>query len=321
MAARLTHVAVGRRGRIPAALLSRSASATIDARSMALPALFAVITGFSITLFIVRPEYLGGDARIYAGAARIWLEGGNPWTERVGGMLYGGPPTMLVPYLPLAYAPPQVVGAVGVAGMLVLAIFSVRSLGLPYWWLAWPPLVGAITQGNPDVAILALLVLGRGRLAFLAPLWKAYAIGPLLGDRRWRAIAIGVAIAVASVMVLPYGLFLRSHETIAMAFDEHLDWSAWGYPVAMVATLVALAILGPRRALWLGIPALMPGGLPHYEVMALPVITPEIAAVWSLYVPLGGPAGIIVGAVRVVWGRRGTRSLAGLGRWRDVESG
>jgi len=288
---------------------------------MALPALFALITGFSLTLYVVRPEYLGGDARIYAGAARIWLEGRNPWTEPVGGVLYGGPPTMLVPYLPLAYAPPQIVGAVGVAGMLVLAILSLRSLGLPFWWLAWPPLVGAITQGNPDVAILALLVLGRGRLAFLAPLWKAYAIGPLLGDRRWRAIALASALGIASVVVLPYGLFLASHETIATGFDQHLDWSAWGYPVAVVAAVLALAVLGPRKALWVGIPVLMPGGLPHYEVMALPVMTPEIAAVWSLPVPLGGPAGVIAGAARVIWDRRATRSLAGLGRWRDVESG
>lgn len=263
-----------------------------------LPYVFAVTTGFQATKYIVVPQGVGFDARLYASAARAWIEGGDPWKVSDLGIFFGAPPPTLLAFAPFAFLSGAVVSVILIAASTFAAVIAIRSLGLPLWWLAFWPIVDGVLVGNPDVIMLCLLVVARGRLAGLAALLKVYAVAPLLGEWRLRQLAVALVLTLASVLVLPWGHWLSDLGLIT----EHLErtsasTSVFGNPVAMIVGAGALLALGVRRAGWLVVPLLWPSTQPHYMAMSVPMLTPLLAIAWSFphpYVVLGG---VVVAAV------------------------
>ena len=99
-----------------------------------------------IGLALDRPSaLLGVDARIYYEAGLAWLQGGDPWNVPVDGFTFAAPPPTLlavIPFLPF--------GQFGTAfawvlGSALIAVWLLRRLKLPLWWLAFPPLLEAIS--------------------------------------------------------------------------------------------------------------------------------------------------------------------------------
>ncbi len=147
----------------------------------------------------------------------------------------------------------------------MLAWLAVRALGLPIWWVAFPPIVDAALVGNPDVAVLAFLVCAGGRLGPVAPFLKIYALIPMLGERRWRQVAISCGLLAASLLVLPWGLWWSQtaghHRPPHLGLGEHVGLRSADPHGDRV---VALLSLGLRRAGWLAVPILWPYTQFHY---------------------------------------------------------
>jgi hypothetical protein len=254
---------------------------------------------------VLRGQFLvasgaGLDARLYIEASRVWLSGGNPWGFFLDGYGYAAPPPSLLPMAPLTYLQPEIASQLMVLGAAVAAIMTIRHLGLPWWWLLFPPLLEAVWNGTLDAYLVLLIVTGRGWLAGLA---KIYAVVPLALLGRWRQLAILVVVLAVSAPMLPWTTYFQALPTISerLAVQSIGGMSALAIPVLIPIAVAALLMLG-RRAAWLTVPALWPSTQWYYGVIALPALptAPLVAAAMSIPVP-----GIIVLglAAQVVWER------------------
>jgi hypothetical protein len=226
----------------------------------------------------------GRDAHIYQAATRAWLAGSDPWAAGYHGFLFAGPPLTLLPLAPFAWLPPDLFAALMIIASLVAAAVALRTLGLPAWWLLFPPLVQAITVGNPDVIVLALLVSGSRVGGALAVLFKVYAAVPLLVLGRWRELAIALVVVGVTLPVVPWAAFL-SHDVLGtLSHQSHGGLSAWVWLPLVPIAVLGLVAVGRRRAAWWAVPTLWPDTQVHYSLLAVPAVTPFSAAV--LAVPL-----------------------------------
>ncbi|MGO9179226.1 MAG: hypothetical protein ACLQBX_02490 [Candidatus Limnocylindrales bacterium] len=245
---------------------------------------FAVVS--ASYLFVDPSDLLGRDARIYQAATRAWLSGGDPWTASYRGTLFAGPPLSLLPLAPFAWLPPGTFVVLMMLASAVAAVYALRVLGLPAWWLLFPPLVQGIAEGNPNVIVLALLVSGSRLGGTVAVLFKVYAAIPLLLLGRWRALGLSFVVVIVTLPVLPWGAFV-SHDVVGTLSRQSVGgWSAWVWLPLVPVALVALVAVGRRRAAWWATPALWPETQFHYSLLALPAITPLSAAV--LAIPVHG---------------------------------
>ena len=236
---------------------------------------------------------LGIDGRIYYRAAVAWVGGGDPWAAgvAVNGFSFdfaGPPPTVLV-FVPFAWLSEDVFNGAWLALSLGAALFTLHRLRLPLWWLSFPPVAQAVLVGNPQVVCLAVLVAGSNVFASLAIPFKAYAALPLLGEFRWRPIAILAAACSASLALWPdlWLTYLREFGAIStrLTTESFGGFSATRDPLLFaltVAALVALAFVDRRAAGWLAVPAAWPDSQFFYSAFALPVITPLFAAILAM---------------------------------------
>ena len=241
-----------------------------------------VSASFRILVNVVYPYNLGFDARLYTDAARVWLAGGNPWAQPYEfGVYYAAPPPSLLVMAPFTLLPSWAAGILGVVVLAALALAAIRSLGLPAYWVFFVPVLDGILVGSLDVATLAVLVIAGGRLSALAPFLKIYGAIPMLGERRWRALALSALLVVATAPVLPWQTFIESLPRItANLADQSMTTSVWGSIPLMVVFGLGLLSLGLRRAGWLAVPILWPSTQPHYAAISLPVVaTSTILAV------------------------------------------
>ena len=243
------------------------------------------------------------DLRIYRTAADAALHGGDPWRAGIDGLTFAAPPPALIPYLPAAILPEA--AAIVVYGLLsvLAAVIALRAVGLPLWWLLFPPLAECIIVLNSDVFVIALLLAGR-RWAFASVLFKIYALVPLVLQRRWLAAALGGLVCLVSLPLLEQ--FLADRDLIITALTEQSSGglSAWGTWL-MVPTILALLALWRRGAEWLTVPALWPYTQLHYNVLALPIAaaSPVVAFLLSLAVwPLPAVAAMVYAAEVVLTG-------------------
>ena len=260
----------------------------------------------------------GGDAVLYARGARAFLDGGDPWNAVLVGSgqtfhFSGLPPTVLG-FLPFALLPESVTawGWVGIS--FAAAVLIVRCLKLPWWYLAFPPTVLGVYAGNPQIALLALLLVGAGPVGAIL---KIYAVVPMAGEGRWRALALTGAIFGASIAVVPalwtsWWAQLGS-VSATLVGEANGGFSAWGQPwpllAAAVVALLAIAWHDRRAAGWLAVPALWPASEYYYATMILPIATPLLA--FAMAIPwYGVPAFVTIGYAVVVLIQR-----HGVSRW------
>jgi Protein of unknown function (DUF2029). len=252
------------------------------------PAGFIAMTIEVVAKYVETPTWVGFDARLYAAASAAWVGGSNPWTVSDVGIYYAAPPPTLLAFVPFYWMPPLVVSVIWILGSFALAGLAIRSLRLPIWWMAFPPLVDAALVGNPDVAVLVLLVVGGGRLGALAPFLKIYALVPMVGERRWRQIGLTCALLVATAFVLPWATWFAELPVITTnlaATSARQSTSVYGSPILMAIAVVALLALGLRRAGWLAVPLLWPSTQIHYMAVSVPGLTPYLALAWCFPLP------------------------------------
>jgi hypothetical protein len=258
---------------------------------------------------ILRYGGIGGDALLYHRAAASWLQGGDAWQAAIVGPtgdvfhFYALPPTvvLLVPFslLPEAWAP-----IVGIGIEAVAAVYVVRRLNLAWWWLLFPPLVSGVLAGNPSIVLLALLLASHPVLNALATTLKVYAGLPLLGEGRWRAITIGIALTLATVVLWPglWAQFLTgvgAREAQLMK-ESNGGFSAYQYGLGITAlvgaALLILAWFDRRAAGWLAPIAVWPASQFHWATLAMPLRAPWLAAVLAMHVQ-GLPVAAVLGYV------------------------
>lgn len=258
-----------------------------------LPAWFIVID----LLWIAKPEVLGIDARHYQRASTAWLAGGNPFAVLEGTTPYLSGPHTLLFYAPTSLVPLPVAIAFWMAVGLAASVWLVRRLGLPLWWVLFPPLAHSIWNGNPQTIALALLVLGGPLAAAGAVGFKLYT-GLVLAVRPREAIAAGLLLALTLPFV-PWQLYLEQGTAAAEHLATAWNGSAWRLPLLVPPTLVGLWVLRRKGAEWFAVGALWPATQFYYVAMALPALVkrPIAAAALALPVPLMTPIVVIALAV------------------------
>ncbi|TMG24543.1 MAG: DUF2029 domain-containing protein [Chloroflexi bacterium] len=261
--------------------------------NIVLPVVFALVSGRLALESVLDFRSVGSHASIYTDAARAWLAGGDPWQVGPPAAIFAGPPPMLLPFVPFVGLPLDITRLVWVGGSLALAIWTLRRIGLPGYWLAFPPLFQAIQLGHPEVLVLWLLVSG-GVASGLAAVIKPYAGFALLAERRWAAITLGLLVVAVTAAFLPWPRFVEDFPRISatLAEQSHGD-STFGVPLAMAVAVLALASLGVRRGLWLAAPVLWPSAQPIYKVTAIPWISPVLALFWAVPIPGATLAGLL----------------------------
>jgi hypothetical protein len=253
----------------------------------------------------------GFDGRLYREAARTWIAGGDPWTVSVSGIGFAAPPPSLVPMAPFTLLPEPVAVVVlmvlGVAGML----FVVRRLGLPPWFMLFPPFVDGLWNANPDILVLPLLVAGT-LPTVVAAFVKIYALVPPLVLGRWRSVALAAAALLVTLPLLPWSLYVAKLPQVQalLAAQSVGGLSATAMPILLPVAVVALIAAGRDRGAWLAVPAAWPATQFYYSTMALPAFVDRTKvsylAAAILAVPAPGAAVlavVVIGAVRV-WARR-----------------
>jgi hypothetical protein len=266
-----------------------------------LPAWFLAID----VLWIVKPDTLGIDARHYQNATAAWLAGGDPWAVTESGIPYASAPHTLLFYAPTNLLPLTIATWAWLLAGVVAAVWLVRRLELPLWWLAFPPLLHGVWNGNPQTIALALLVQGSLVGAVAAVGLKLYAAIPLL--TRWRHLVIAGAVIAAVTLILPWQMYLDRGLGVGSHLQTAWNGSAWRIPLLVVPTLVGLWILRRQGAEWFAIPAVFPATQFYYVAMALPALVgrPVIAALLAVPMVLMVPLVVIGLAIREVASSQG----------------
>jgi hypothetical protein len=269
-----------------------------------LPAWFLIID----LLWLARPEVLGIDARHYQRAASAWLAGGDPWAVTEGGIPYASGPHTLLFYAPTSLLPLPVSVVFWMVLGVVAAVWMVRRLGLPIWWITFPPLAHALWNGNPQSIVLALLVAGGTLPAIVAVAFKLYAAIPLVVRPR-QLILVAIALAI-TLPLLPWQLYVNDGFGVTSHLSSAWNGSAWRIPILIPPTLLGLWILRDKGAEWFAVPAVWPATQFYYVSMAMPAVVaqPFAAAALALPVPLMTPVLVMVLAVLEL--RRGRRPVS-----------
>jgi hypothetical protein len=275
------------------------------AAQVALAAWFAYWTWQTIRFYFEAFPYhldmIGFDSRIYLHAAQTWLGGGDPWTAGVARHSWGpgapdafyyftGPPPTVLVFAPFAWLSDDAFTVGWMALTVASAIYSLRRLHLPVWWILFPPLALAVFVGNPHVVCLALILSGWRGLQALAPAAKAYAVFPMIGERQWRALGIfAVAGAVSVIVLWPLWVQYVTDYPSIQAWISNATWGGFSASrdprlfAVLAAAIGALFLIDRRAAGWLSVPALWPAAEFFYASFALPLRSPWLMA--ALAVP------------------------------------
>jgi len=247
---------------------------------------------FQTTAVLVGP-ILGGlpfgwDAVVYTSAARALVDGGDPWRAMGYAIPYAAPPPSLIPFLPFVWLPDSLVSVAWIGIDLTSAVYAIRRLGMPLWWLLFPPLALGIAAGSGAVFALALLVRGGVVADSMAVLTRIYVGLPLAVLGRWRSVAVSIGTLALTAPFLAWPTFMAEREHVSTVIVANAGTSATAVPWMMPVAILCLVLLGRRRAGWLLIPALWPFTQPYYAVMALPVLAELPLVAVALAIPIPG---------------------------------
>jgi hypothetical protein len=262
--------------------VSRLRALGLAAKALAAPVVFTLVS-----LVFLGANIQGGsfasDAHIYYSGAAAWLAGQSPWdapaTFQGNPAHFAGLPTTVVLLAPFTLLPEAVFTLLVVVISAGAAVYTVRRLELPWWYLLFPPLFVSVLSGNPSTLIIALLVSGRPVLQALAALLKVYAIIPPALLLRWRTLAWAAGLTALTLVAAPLWVeyLTRFPElTARLAEESHgglapMRTGMW----AELITLIALVILWFRNreaASWMAVPAAWPASEHHYATFALPIL-------------------------------------------------
>ena len=244
------------------------------------------------------------DARLYLMATQAWLAGGDPWQVQLAGNYFAAPPPSLLPLVPFALLPLDIGVAVIATVCFVSAIATVRLLGLPWWWLLFPPLVQCLLSGNVHATLIPLILVGGG---WLATLLKVYAGVPVVMLGKWRSMFITLAIIVVTIPILPWGAYIDQFGEITARLAEQTKHDI---PLVILVALapfvvVGLVLIGRKRAAWLTPLALWPSQQYYYGTLVMPTRSQVAAAIIAL--PITGSGLLAVAALSVLEWRTGKR--------------
>jgi hypothetical protein len=279
----------------PGSALRRSTAGLEAALArIGLPAWFIAID----LLWVIRPSTVGIDARHYQRATSEWLAGGDPWGVVEQGFPYAAGPHTLLLYLPTSWLPLQLSTALWLAIGGAASIWLIRRLGLPVWWVLFPPLTHAIWNGNPQTLMLALLIVGTSVAAGLAAITKLYALLPIAFHPR-RLVVAGLVLLI-TLPVVPWQLYLEHGLGVGSHLGTAWNGSAWRFPILIPPTLISLWVLRRNGAEWFSVPAVFPATQFYYVSTALPALVgrPMLAALFAAPIPLIVPFAVITLAVR-----------------------
>lgn len=281
---------------------------------------FATITTFIVFGAVINWSW-GWDAVIYTDAARALLAGGDAWALAGASGKFAGPPPSLIPYLPFTWLPDPVVAIGWMAVAAGCAVYVLRQLRLPMWWLLFPPITIAVLTGGTALPVTALLVRGGAVADGAAIAFRPYAAVPLAVLGRWRGFVAAALILVLTAPFLDWPRYVANLGAISATFADQTKGgqSAASVPWLIPIAAICLLLLGRRRAAWLLVPALWPLTQGYYNVIALPVIAevPLVAlAIAANNLPEVIPGLIVVGLLGQVVAeqiRQPVRSLRTLG--------
>ncbi len=254
--------------------------------------------------FLVVPVIRGGslpvDALLYVRAARLWLDGGDPWSAQVTGLFFAAPPPTLLPLVPFALLSETVGTLLLTAIVVAAAIATVRILKLPWWWLLFPPLVQGTLAGNIQLLLVPLILVPRA--SFLAAILKVYGAVPMVILGRWRGLLAAGAIMLVTLPILPWDSYLsRFAEINAVLATQSQDGPSFlGSVLLAPVGLVCLWLVGRERAAWLIVPALWPSQQWYYGTLVMPTKNRLVAAIVAAPFPLAGFVALVA-MVGVTW--------------------
>ncbi|MDQ2966272.1 MAG: hypothetical protein M3R57_10535, partial [Chloroflexota bacterium] len=238
-----------------------------------------------------------------------WLEGGDPWLLPESGAVYAAPPPTLLAMVPFAVIPEALARPLLLALGVAASVWMIRRLKLPYWWLAFPPLVDGLWIANPHVFVAPLLVAG---LAPLAVIVKLYAGAVPAIRLEWKALAATAVLLLVTAPFLPWGLFIERWPDVSRALSDQSaggGLSVWVTPLLVPIAVVAALVLGRERRAWWAVPVFWPYTQWYYSALALPVLTPLAAVALSVPVPGATTVALVIAVAEVSWiARRKRRS-------------
>jgi hypothetical protein len=260
-------------------------------------------------------DALAWDARHYQRAATEWLAGGNPWSVTEGSFPYAAGPHTLLFYAPTSVLPLEVATWMWMGIGLGAALWAVRWLRLPVWWVLFPPLAHAIWNGNPQTLVVLGLVAAHPLGSALAAVAKLYALVQLFF--RPRHLLVAALALVLTAPFVPWLEFLRQSGAISAHLGTAWDGSAWRAPVLVPLVVLALWVLRRHGGEWLSIPALWPATQFYYVSTVLPLAArrPLIGAVLALPAPLMVPiVALFLAGERILRERRSGHDSAAAAR-------
>lgn len=263
---------------------------------------FVVIS--AMRLLVISSATPGFDGRLYRTATVAWLHGGDPWSVYGGAIRFAAPPPSLIAMVPFALVPEDVAVAVIIGLGLIGTAWAIRRLGLPLWWLAFPPFIDGLYNANPHVLLLPLLVAGAAPVAVLVKVYGGL-VPLVLGQ--WRAVAISAVVLVVTVPFLPWGTYIAEWASLTASLVEQSDggMSATATPILIPVAIVALIVMGRKRAAWWIVPVLWPSTQWYYASLAMPGATLVSAVIVAIPVPWSSTLAAALVAVEVVIRRRG----------------
>ncbi len=259
-----------------------------------LPAWFVVID----LLWILKPITFAIDARHYQRAATAWLAGGDPWQVYEMGVQYLSGPHTLLFYAPTSLVPLQVAVSVWMLLGAAAAVWVVRRLDLPIWWVAFPPLMHAIWNGNPEAMMVALLVASNPLASAAAAGIKLYALVQLAF--RPRQLIVALVVLAVIMLILPWQQYIAAAAGVSTHLADAWNGSAWRFPVLLIPTVIGLWVLRKKGGEWWSIPAVWPATQFYYVATVLPAVArrPVLAALSAIPVPLMIPGIVVALAIR-----------------------
>ena len=280
--------------------------------------------------------FLGRDFRIYRDGALAILSGGNPWAaaDHWNGTdwHFAALPPAAQLFVPVALVSEGLGMALFVAISAAVAFLALRRLGLPAWWLLFPPLTEGLIAANPQILLFGLLIVGGPLARAGATALKVYAIVPIVARREWRAFAMtaalfGLSLAIGTGL---WATYVSEFGAISARVTQEsqggvsatllLDPRVFGkalpadgivrlLPGVALYGLIALLVLGAamrdvRAAGWLAVPLLWPAAEYHLATLAIPAARRVPIWIIAVATPPTYLLGLILLAYEIAAGHR-----------------